>query len=210
MITALIRNGLFLFVPGLPVLQYSRLFQYQDVPDVDTKELVELIEAVGAEKGLSLDPSVDGAGGIQIQLLLDVGWRKRRALMSAPIRSPVFSLLMMTTLMARFSLLCGLRQPGLERLVFVDFDTTDELGDPQRLTLACECMGRNANLVLCDGSGRVIDAVRRTDATDTTRIIMPGAGYTPPPAKEDFCLLTDDPRRAVAALAATPLPGRVS
>ncbi len=102
--------------------------------------------------------------------------------------------------------LCGLRQPGLERLVFVDFDTTDELGDPQRLTLACECMGRNANLVLCDGNGRVIDAVRRTDATDTTRIIMPGAGYTPPPAKEDFCLLTDDPRRAVAALAATPLP----
>lgn len=103
MITALIWNGLFLFVPALPVLQYSRLFQYQKVPDVDTKELVELIEAVDAGKGLSLDPSVDGAGGIQIQLLLDVGWRKRRALMSVPIRSPVFSLLMMTTLMARFS-----------------------------------------------------------------------------------------------------------
>ncbi len=96
--------------------------------------------------------------------------------------------------------LAALRQPSLERLVYLDFDTKNELGDPIRLTLVAEVMGRNANLILCDENGRVIDAIRRTDAADTTRILMPGVTYMPPPAHGDFDLLTHDVTEAIQTL----------
>ncbi len=98
--------------------------------------------------------------------------------------------------------LTALRQPDLERLVYLDFDTKNELGDPIVLTLVAELMGRNANLILCDGNGKVIDAIRRTDASDTTRIIMPGVTYTPPPVQNRFDLIRMDVSLAVEAVAA--------
>ena len=96
--------------------------------------------------------------------------------------------------------LVAIRQPELERVVYLDFDTKNELGDPIRLTLVAELMGRNANIILCDPNNRVIDAVRRTDASDTTRILMPGVTYMPPPTKGTFNWLKDDCGLAVASL----------
>ena len=67
-LTSVLFPGSFLF----PGMQDHRLLQNQDVPDVDPEELGELIEALGAGKALSPHPPVDGAGGTQVQLLLDV------------------------------------------------------------------------------------------------------------------------------------------
>lgn len=96
--------------------------------------------------------------------------------------------------------LTAMRQPGLERLLYLDFDTKNELGDPVSLTLVAELMGRNANLILCEQNGRVIDAVRRTDASDTTRILMPGVTYQPPPGAGRFDLTKEDPSLCMASL----------
>ncbi len=89
--------------------------------------------------------------------------------------------------------LIALRQPALERIVYLDFDTKNELGDPVLLTLVIEMMGRNANIILLNEQGKIIDSIRRTDAADTTRIIMPGVTYTPPPKSGNYDLLTQNP-----------------
>ena len=86
----------------------------------------------------------------------------------------------------------GIRQEGLERVAFIDFEGSNELGDRVKLTLACEVMGRSSNIVLIDRNGKVTDAVRRTDASDTARILMPGVTYTMPP-KADWLDLTAEP-----------------
>ena len=86
----------------------------------------------------------------------------------------------------------GIRQEGLERVAFIDFEGSNELGDRVKLTLACEVMGRSSNIVLIDPNGKVTDAVRRTDASDTARILMPGVTYTMPP-KADWLDLTAEP-----------------
>ncbi len=86
----------------------------------------------------------------------------------------------------------GIRQEGLERVAFIDFEGSNELGDRVKLTLACEVMGRTSNIVLIDQNGKVTDAVRRTDASDTARILMPGVTYAMPP-KADWLDLTVDP-----------------
>lgn len=86
----------------------------------------------------------------------------------------------------------GIRQEGLERVAFIDFEGSNELGDRVKLTLACEVMGRSSNIVLIDRNGKVTDAVRRTDASDTARVLMPGVTYTMPP-KADWLDLTAEP-----------------
>ena len=40
------------------------------------------------------------------------------------------------------AIICDVRQPDLERIIFIDFDAADDLGDRVKLTLAVEIMGK--------------------------------------------------------------------
>ena len=72
-------------------------------------------------------------------------------------------------------------QPGLERLVRLELDITDDFGQPGKRTLVLEAMGRRSNLILLDGEGRIIDCLRRVDADmSASRQVLPGLYYEPP------------------------------
>ena len=87
--------------------------------------------------------------------------------------------------------LAGVRQPELERLLFLDFGAVNELGDEVRLTLAAEVMGRYSNIILIDGDGKIVDALRRVDASMTSgRLVLPGFPYRLPPPQDKLCLLS--------------------
>ena len=76
-----------------------------------------------------------------------------------------------------------------ERLVYFVFGCTNEMGDPVRITLAAELMGRYANIVVIGGEGRIIDALKRVDLdASAVRPLLPGLPYTLPPrqGKPDF------------------------
>ncbi len=81
--------------------------------------------------------------------------------------------------------LVAIRQDGFERILFFDFEATDELGDRVTLTLAAEIMGRCSNILLIGPNGRVIDAIKRV-SEDMSRVrrILPGIEYTLPPKEE--------------------------
>ncbi|MCI8497609.1 MAG: fibronectin/fibrinogen-binding protein [Clostridiales bacterium] len=80
--------------------------------------------------------------------------------------------------------LVGLRQPGLERVLFLDFEATDDLGDKVSYTVAVEIMGRHSNIILIDSDGMVVDSVKRVDAEmSSVRPILPGVSYTLPPSQ---------------------------
>ena len=82
--------------------------------------------------------------------------------------------------------LTALEQPGLERQLTLHFEGRNELGDRIPLQLIVEVMGRRSNVIFCEGDGRVVDALRRTDAADTVRVLMPGVRYTMPPAQNKW------------------------
>ncbi len=90
--------------------------------------------------------------------------------------------------------LVSLRQDGLERIIYLDFDATNEMGDSVKLSLICELMGRRSNIILCDENKRVIDAIRKTDLSDQVRVIMHGVKYSLPPKSNgvDITTLTPD------------------
>lgn len=87
--------------------------------------------------------------------------------------------------------LTAVRQDGFERILFFDFDATNEMGDYVSLTLAVEIMGRRSNLILIGSNERVIDSIKRvSEDVSSVRPVLPGMVYSLPP-KEDKLLITE-------------------
>ncbi len=91
--------------------------------------------------------------------------------------------------------LCGARlsaikQVDLERVLLLEFDARNELGDEIVLTLAVEIMGRHSNIILVDERGLIVDAVKRIDSDmSSMRFILPGLKYELPPAQDKLNLI---------------------
>lgn len=98
-----------------------------------------------------------------------------------PATPPSFCMLLRKRLTG--ARLVDIRQPGLERVLYFDFDALNELGDTVRLTIAAELMGRHSNLILIGEGDRIVDAIKRVDLSmSPVRPVLPGAPYLPPPS----------------------------
>ncbi len=86
-----------------------------------------------------------------------------------------------------------IKQPNFERIIEIDIESYNELGDLTKKRLICEIMGRNSNIVLCSDDYRIIDSARHIDFTQSSvRQILPGCTYTFPPAQEKTAILCDE------------------
>lgn len=100
--------------------------------------------------------------------------------------------------------LSGIRQDGLERILYFDFEAMNELGDMVMVTLAAEIMGRCSNIVMINADGKIIDSIKRVDLEmSRERPVLPGMTYSYPPRGErlDFRTCTSgDIETAIEAL----------
>ena len=96
-----------------------------------------------------------------------------------------------------------------ERILFFDFQCTNEMGDTVVNTMAAELMGRYSNLVLVQtknpanpaAEGKIIDALKRVDFEDSeVRQLLPGLAYTLPPQPQKASFLGVSAAGIVAAL----------
>ena len=74
--------------------------------------------------------------------------------------------------------------PDFERCVMLDFECKNDFYETVYKSIAVELMGRSANMILIDGDGKIIDAVRRADITGERRTVLPSVRYTPAPPQE--------------------------
>lgn len=102
--------------------------------------------------------------------------------------------------------LTAVTQPELERVVELHFEATDEMGDRVNPKIICELIGNQVNIILVDGNGRIIDAVRRSDIETAKRIIQPGAKYEYPEGQGKRNLFADDINKAVESVLESELP----
>ncbi len=110
-----------------------------------------------------------------------------------PATPPMFCMLMRKKLLN--GLVTGVRQLGLDRVLYIDFEATNEIGDRVPVCLSIEIMAKHSNIILIDENNRIVDAVKRIDLSrSTVRQILPGFPYTPPPKqdKPDLCEVTID------------------
>lgn len=72
-----------------------------------------------------------------------------------------------------------------ERIITIDIEATDELGDKNIKKLVTEIMGRHSNIILLNPEGKIIDAIKHVDhGMSSVREIMPARQYFPPPAQD--------------------------
>ena len=101
---------------------------------------------------------------------------------SVPLKIPNNRLCSVSLLRKRLggARLSAIRQMELERVLHFDFDAFNELGDPVRLTLVIEIMGRYSNIIFVDQNGVIIDALKRVDEEmSSERLVLPGLDIAP-------------------------------
>lgn len=119
-----------------------------------------------------------------------------------PQQPPMFCMLLRKHLSG--GRLMAIRQDGLERIISLDFECTNEIGDIVTNSLVAEIMGRHSNIILVR-DGRVIDSVKRiTDDISSVRRVLPGIQYEAPPRQDRLCLLEAEPQQVLDAIADSP------
>ncbi|MCM1022566.1 MAG: NFACT family protein [Prevotella sp.] len=101
--------------------------------------------------------------------------------------------------------LLAIRQDGLERILYFDFEAMNELGDMVKVTLAAEIMGRCSNIVIINAEGKIIDSIKRVDPEmSRERPVLPGMTYTYPPRSDRLDFRTCSAADIAAALETLP------
>ena len=85
-------------------------------------------------------------------------------------------------------------QPGLERIIMIELEHLDEMGDLCRKKLIIELMGKYSNIIFIDDKDVIIDSIKRIGAhISSVREVLPGYDYVlPPNEKYDPMLLTKE------------------
>lgn len=97
-----------------------------------------------------------------------------------PKQPPMFCMLLRKHLTG--GRLLDIRQDGLERILYFDFECMNEMGDIVTITIACEIMGKYSNIIIIGGDGRIIDSIKRVDEDiSSQRLILPNVKYEYPP-----------------------------
>ena len=186
--------------PGLERLLYLDFDAANELGDKVRLSLV--IEIMGKYSNIIL---VDGQGKIVDALKrVDEEMSSQRLVQPGlPKVPPMLCMLLRKRLSG--AKLVEVRQPGLERLLYLDFDAANELGDKVRLSLVIEIMGKYSNIILVDGQGKIVDALKRVDEEmSSQRLVQPGLAYELPPAQNKPCMLECQPEEIVEAIVHQP------
>ena len=103
---------------------------------------------------------------------------------------PMFCMLLRKHLTG--AIIKDVRQHETDRIIFIDFDATNEIGDRVELTVVMEIMGKYSNMILLSGE-KIIDSMKRVDfTTSSVRQILPGLIYALPPQQDKLSIKTAD------------------
>ena len=100
--------------------------------------------------------------------------------LSNPQTPPMFCMLLRKHLTR--GIILNIEQFLMDRVVFIDISSIDELGLPSEKRLIVEIMGRHSNIILIDkNSQKIIDSIKRV-SLDMSRIrqVLPGIKYENP------------------------------
>lgn len=101
---------------------------------------------------------------------------------------PMFCMLLRKHLTG--AMIKDVRQYENDRIIFIDFDATNEIGDRVELTIVMEIMGKYSNMILLLGE-KIIDSMKRVDfTTSSVRQILPGLQYALPPQQDKLSIDT--------------------
>ncbi len=94
----------------------------------------------------------------------------------SPMTAPGFCMLLRKHL--QNGRIVAITQPGLERIIHIDIEHLDEMGDLRSKTLIVEIMGKHSNIIFCNDKGTIIDSIKHVSGlVSSVREVLPGKPY---------------------------------
>lgn len=98
-------------------------------------------------------------------------------------------------------------QPGLERIIQMEIEHLDEMGDLCRKLLIVELMGKHSNIIFCREDGTIIDSIKHISAqVSSVREVLPGRPYFIPHTTDKENPLEISQEDFIRLIGGTPAP----
>ena len=111
--------------------------------------------------------------------------------MPAPMTAPNFCMLLRKHI--QNGRIVAISQPGLERIIRIDIEHLNEMGDLCQKSLIIEIMGKHSNIIFCDADDQIIDSIKHVSGmVSSVREVLPGRHYFIPQTQEKENPLTTE------------------
>ena len=153
---------------------------------------------------LTIRPAVERGGG-QVRLYLSADPSLPLAYLTrqsrqAPLQAPAFCMLLRKHL--QNGRIVSITQPGLERILRLQVEHRNEMGDLCTHTLVIEIMGKHSNLIFLDDQETIVDSIRHVSSlVSSVREVLPGRPYFIPDTQSKRDPLTETREDFLRALA---------
>lgn len=100
-----------------------------------------------------------------------------------PKQPPMFCMLMRKHIEG--SIIKKIKQIELDRIIHIELEAKNEIGDIVSKTLVVEIMGRHSNIILLDNqTNKIIDSIKHLPPSmNSFRTVLPGKEYVSPPSQ---------------------------
>lgn len=123
----------------------------------------------------------------------------------SPLTAPNFCMLLRKHL--QNGRIVAISQPGLERIIHMDIEHLDELGDLRRKTLIIELMGKHSNIIFINEENMILDSIKHISGlVSSVREVLPGRTYFIAETQEKKDPLTTPAAHLADLLRAKPMP----
>lgn len=123
----------------------------------------------------------------------------------SPMTAPNFCMLLRKHLNS--AKILSITQPGLERIIDIEIEHLNELGDVCIKHLMVELMGKHSNIIFCDSSMQIIDSIKHISGlVSSVREVLPGREYFIPHTMDKADPLTLTWEEFKARTLTKPLP----
>lgn len=94
----------------------------------------------------------------------------------SPLTAPNFCMLLRKHISG--ARITAISQQGLERVIKIDMENRNELGDLVHKSLMIELMGKHSNIIFIDDTNQIIDSIRHVSSmVSSVREVLPGREY---------------------------------
>lgn len=100
-----------------------------------------------------------------------------------PMTPPMFCMVMRKYVAG--GKIVGISQPNFERIVNIDIESMNEMGDMTAKKLIIEIMGKHSNIILTDENYKILDCIKHVShEKSSVREVLPGKTYVLPPSQD--------------------------
>ena len=103
----------------------------------------------------------------------------------SPMTAPNFCMLLRKYINS--GKIASISQVGMERVIDIEIEHLNELGDPAKKHLYVEIMGKHSNIILCDEDNKILDSIKHVSAAiSSVREVLPNRDYFIPSQENHY------------------------